>query len=118
MSIVKSSRLITYSVEAQTEDQAETIYTCPANCRSMMSLLFLSNSDGNTTVDVMWVRQNGTQHIHILGGKNMTSGEYIQFSDAVIVFEPGDYMTITPSGNTAPHMDCLVTVEEIFIPIG
>jgi len=84
----------------------------------MMSLLFFSNANGNTTVDVNWWRNNGTEHVHIVGGKNMTTGEYVQFSDGIIVFEPGDYMTITPSGNTTPHIDALCTVEEMFVPVG
>jgi len=114
----KPTRIITYSVSAQTADQEEVLYTCPANCRAMMSLLFFSNANGNTTVDVNWYRENGTKHVHIVGGKNMISGEFVQFSDGIIVFEPGDYMTVTPSGNTTPHIDAMCTVEEVFIPVG
>jgi len=110
--------MITYAVSCQTENVDEVLYTCPSNCRAMMSLLFFSNANGNTTVDVNWLRKYGTEHIHIVGGKNMTSGEFVQFSDGIIVFEPGDQMTITPSGNITPHIDALATVEEIFIPIG
>jgi len=114
----KATRILTYSVSCTTENQEEVLYTCPANCRAMMSLLFFSNANGNTTVDVNWYRENGTKHVHIVGGKNMTSGEFVQFSDGIIVFEPGDYMTVTPSGNTTPHIDALGTVEEVFIPVG
>lgn len=116
--IAKKTRVVTYSIECQTEDQAETLYTCPANSRGMMNLLFLSNIGGNTDVTVRWVRESGTQDIHILGGKNMTTGDYIKFDGSYIVFEPGDYMEVTPSGNASPHIDVLATVEEIFIPVG
>ena len=114
----KATRIVTYSKECRTEDQAEVLYTCPTNCRAMMTLLFISNANGNTSVDIMWYRENGSQHIHIIGGKNMTAGEFLQFDGATIVFEPGDYMTVTPTGNTAPHLDALCTVEEVFIPVG
>jgi len=116
--IAKSTRVVTYDTQCTTENQEETLYTCPDNARAMMSLLFVSNVSGNTTVDVEWYRGDGARHNHILGGKNMTTGEYIQFDGAYIVFEPGDYMTITPSSNTSPHVDAFVTVEEIFVPVG
>ena len=113
MSIVRPSRTLTYSVEATVENTVYTLYTCPDHCHSLMSLLFVSNADGNTTVNISWNRADG-QHIAILGGKNMTSGEYVKFDGAYIVFNPGDYMTVQATGNAAPHMDALCTVEEIF----
>lgn len=116
--IDKKTRVVSYSVECEVQDQQETLYACPANVRAMMSLLFISNSDGNTTVDVVWQRQNGAQHIHILGGKNMVSGDYIKFDGSYIVFEPGDVMKITPTSNATPHIDAFCTVEEIFVPVG
>lgn len=114
----KKTRVLSYSTEATVEDAEVVLYTCPTNARAMMSLLFISNSGGNTTVDVEWNREGGTQHVHILGGKNMTVGEYVQFSDAVIVFEPGDTMVVTASNNASPHIDAVCTVEEVFIPVG
>ena len=118
MSITKASRMLTYSTSCTVEDEDVVLYTCPANCRAMMSLLFLSNANGNTDVTVEWYREGGTKHVHILGGKNIVSGEFLQFDSATIVFEPGDYMQITPSGNSTPHIDALCTVEEIFVPVG
>lgn len=115
--LTKSSRKISYNVACLVEDQQETLYTCPANCRSEMSLLFISNADGNTDVEVEFIRANG-DHVHIIGGKNILGGDYLQFSDAVLVFEPGDSMKVTPSGNTTPHIDAICTVEEIFKPVG
>jgi hypothetical protein len=120
MPIAKSSRMLTYSVSCTVEDQDFVLYTCPDNCRSMMSLLFLCNAElsGSTDVSVEWYRNNGADHAHILGGKNMHASEFIQFSDGIVVLEPGDYIQITPSGNTTPHIDALCTVEEIFNPVG
>jgi hypothetical protein len=81
-----------------------------------MSLLFVSNVSGNVTVDVEWNRADGS-HIHILGGKNMTAGEYLQLSDGYIVFEAGDVLNVTATGST-PHVDVFATVEEFFVPVG
>jgi hypothetical protein len=44
----------------------------------------------------------------------MGNGEFIQFSDGFIVFEPGDALTVTPSSQAAPHIDTFATVEEFF----
>lgn len=79
-----------------------------------MNLLYLTNTDGTTTVSVEWDRADGS-HAHILGGKNLSTGDFIQWSDAYIVFEPGDSMTVTATAS-APHLDVLCTVEEYFLP--
>lgn len=114
----KSSRFKTYNVSAEVQDQVYTLYTCPANCVAYMSTLFVANADGNTTVTINWYRVSYDDTFAILGGKNMTSGEYIQFTNGMIVLEAGDYFTVKASGNAAPNMDVLCTVEEVFKPVG
>ena len=114
--IAKNTRVRTVNVEATVDEQVYTLYTCPANCRAMMSLLFLTNAGGNVSVDVEWERTDGS-HAHIVGGKNLTAGEFVQFSGGYFVFEPGDYMTVVADGSS-PHVDFLATVEEIFLPVG
>lgn len=114
--ISKNTRVRTVNTSALVDEQVYTLYTCPANCRAMMSLLFLSNTGGTVSVSVEWERADGS-HAHILGGKNLGTGEFIQFSDGYIVFEAGDYMTVVADG-TDPHVDFLATIEEIFLPVG
>jgi hypothetical protein len=110
----QTGRARTVNISSTVEDQTDTLYTCPANVRAYMSLLFVKNiSGGNCTVDIEWDRADGT-HAHILGDKNMGNGEFIQFSDGFIVFEPGDALTVTPSSQAAPHIDTFATVEEFF----
>jgi len=107
------SRMKTVGTECGTEDLQVTVYTCPNNCRSHVLMLFVSNSGGNTTVDVEFDRADGT-HIHILGGKNMVTGDYVQFTGGEMIMEPGDVIHCTPSGNASPHIDIMLTVEEFF----
>jgi hypothetical protein len=125
----KNSRFRTVNAQADTTLQEETAYKCPANCRAMVELLFIKNvSSGNATVDVELnrndsVTDNGTgqgnaAHMHILGGKNMATGEFIQFADGFIVLEPEDTITITATGTGTIHVDVMVTVEEFFLPVG
>lgn len=109
------NRAKTYNVSCLVEDQVYTLYTCPENCRSHMNLLYVVNANGNTTIDIEWQRADGS-HMHILGGKNTVLGDFIQWSDAYIVFEPGDRIEIIASGNASPHIDVMCTVEEYFLP--
>lgn len=102
----------------ETENTRETLYECPANCRSRMILLYFVNANGTTSVDIEWYRASDNTHYFILGGKNMSSGEFIQFSDSYIVLEPGDKIEFTPKNNATPLIDAFCTVEETFIPVG
>lgn len=113
--------MITVNVECDTDEAEETLYTCPANCRAHVSMLHIVNSGGTVTVDVEFNRASATQtklgvdaHAHILGGKNMSAGDFIQFIGAEMVMEPGDTLTITADGTT-PHVDAMATVEEFFV---
>ena len=125
----KNSRFRTVNVQADTDGNEETVYKCPSNCRSMVELLFIKNvSSSNVTVDIELnrndsVTDNGTgqgnaAHMHILGDKNMATGEFIQFSDGFLVLEPEDTITMSATGTGTIHVDTMVTVEEFFLPSG
>lgn len=105
----------TYNIACTVRDQEYTLYTCPDNCRSHMNLLYIANGSTTTpAISVEWERADGS-HMHILGDKNLTAGEFIQWSGAYIVFEPGDRIIATPTSHASPHVDILCTVEEYFL---
>jgi len=104
------------TADGYTSGTQQAIYTCPANCRSHISLLFVSSVDHNVTVDVELNRADG-DHFHILGGKNLSAGEFVQFDGALIILEPGDQMDVTTTGGSA-HVDSFVTAEEFFVVPG
>lgn len=89
------------------------LYTCPLNCRAKIPLVFITNAGGHNTVILKWYRKAQNTSFFIQGGKNLSLGEFIQFSDAYIVLEPEDRLdiTITTNGN----VDALCTVEEMFL---
>ena len=122
MTIAKFSRTKSEITDAEVDGTAVTLYTCPANCKSHMSLLYITNSGtAASDIKVEWYRASQTETHNILAGKNLTVGEYIQWSDAFIVLEAGDQIKFTPSatgGGAAPHIDCFCTVEEFFVPVG
>ncbi len=110
----RNSRPRTVNAECTVENAEVTLYTCPANCRALMSLLYVTNISGGTcTVDIEFNRADAT-HMHILGSKNMANGEFIQWSDAYIVLEPTETITVIPSSQASPHIDVMATVEEFF----
>jgi hypothetical protein len=81
-----------------------------------MNLLYVSNGNGGSpTINIEWNRADGS-HVHILGDKSLSSAEFIQWSQAYIVFEAGDNITAVASGMNGPHVDVLCTVEEYFLP--
>jgi len=118
--VVTNSRFLTVNRTCDTDEQVETLYTCPANCRAHASMLHVVNAGGTVTIDVSISRASATQttygvdaSAHILGGKNMSTGEYIQFTGAEMILEAGDYVTIVADGST-PDVTAMLTVEEFF----
>jgi len=111
---VRPSRTISYDVSCLIEDEEYTLYTCPQHCRAEMTTLFLANVNGNTSVSVEWYRDNGNRHVHILGGKNLTTGDFILFTEGTAMLEAGDYFTVVATGNASPHIDAFCTVQETF----
>ena len=122
MTIAKFSRTKSEIEDATTDGTAVTLYTCPANARSHMSLLYITNS-GTAASDIAieWYRASQTETHNIIAGKNLSVGDYIKYDGSFIVLEEGDQIKFTPSatgGGAAPHIDCFCTVEEFFIPVG
>lgn len=132
----KPARHKSFWVDADVEDQVYDLYVCPSNCSAEVEMLHVVNANGNTTVFAYWYIAPGnipaskSSHpdystwivsgytSNIIGGKNMTTGEYIQLTDTTLVLEPGDKIQIKPTANAAPHIDALCTVTESFIPVG
>lgn len=114
----KVSRKQSFGVSCEVNNQQETFYTCPENCRAEIEMLFVVNANGNTTVHAVWYDTSEAHEISLVGGKNMSEGEYILLPGVTLVLEAGDMLKVTPSGNTTPHIDAMCTVVETFIPVG
>lgn len=114
----KPSRIISKGVVCDTEGQVETLYTCPANCRSEITMLFCVNANGNTTALAKWIRASDSAEFRLIGGKNLTAGESVLLTGATLILEPGDTITCVATGNASPELDYMCTVVETFIPVG
>ena len=122
MTIAKNSRTKSEIIAISTDDVPVTLYTCPANSKSHMSLLFITNASSNASdINVQWYRASLATSFFIIGGKNLTQGEFIKFDGAFIVLEAGDYVTVettSTAGSGVPDTDAFCTVEEFFNPVG
>lgn len=120
MTLVRRSRTRSEIVAVSTDDSAVTVYTCPANAKAHMSLLFFTNASSNASdVNVQWYRASKTTSFFIIGGKNLAQGEFVKFDGSFIVLEPGDNITIettNTAGSGTPNLDAFCTVEEFFLP--
>lgn len=114
----KAARTVSRGVICDTEDQVETLYTCPANCRAEVTMLFCVNANGNTSALAKWYRASDSAEFNLIGGKNLGVGEFILLTGATLVLEPGDELRCMATGNTAPTLDYMCTVTETFIPVG
>ena len=114
----KSARTISSGVICDTEDAVETLYTCPANCRSEVTMLFCVNANGTTTALAKWVRASDSAEFRLIGGKNLSLGESVLLTGATLVLEPGDTIKCVASSNASPELDFMCTVIETFIPVG
>jgi hypothetical protein len=95
-----------------------TLYTCPANCRARVPLVFITNANGTASVEVKIYKASTAVAYFIVGGKNLAQGEFVQLSDDTgLILEPGDRLEITATGSTV-NVDALCTVVEQFIPVG
>ena len=120
LNVTRPSRFKSYGKHAEVDDQRETIYTCPSNSVSYMSLVFVSNGTANASdVLIEWYDASETSRITIVGSKNLAGGEFLQLSSAFLVLEPGDRLEVTPSntaGGNDPDIGVITTVEEVFLP--
>lgn len=99
-------------VVACTTAGTHILYTCPLNCRAKIPLVFFTNANGNNTVSLKWYRKQDNASYYIIGGKNMSQGEYVQLSQAYIVLDPEDRLEVILSD--AGVIDALCTAEETF----
>lgn len=120
LNVTRPSRFKSYGKHTATDGVGVVLYTCPANCVSYMSLVFLSNGTPNASdVDVIWTDYDNGDPITVIGGKNLGSGEFIQLSGSFLVLEENDTVTLTAdntAGGNDPDIGGIITVEEVFLP--
>ena len=122
LNVTRPSRFKSYGKHTATDGVGVVLYTCPPNTVSYMTLIFLSNGTPNASdVSVVWNDYDNGAPITVLGGKNLTGGNFIQLAGSFLVLEENDTITLTAdntAGGNAPDIGGIVTIEEVFLPNG
>ena len=126
----KAARTRSFWADVKVDDTLYDMYTCPANCTAEVTMLHIVNANGNTSVFAYWdIHPDNVPEAlkatyptgyksNIVGGKNLSVGEFVLLTGATLVLQPGDKIQVKSVGATAPHVDTLCTVTETFIPVG
>lgn len=89
---------------------SNTVYTVPKGCKAIATLLFLSNAGGSSkSISADWYDASADDDIVIAGGKSISAGDYIQFSDGRLVFDEYDELRVTPAADST--FSVIFTVE-------
>ena len=100
-----------------TTTTTDDIYTCPANCTAEITYILVNNSGGSSnSVDVKWYDDDESYTSAFVSGKNLSSGEFLQFDNIDLVLQPNDKIQLTAS--SAGHIDSIITITETFTSIG
>ena len=105
--------LYTKNVNVTTTDVA-SIVTIPNGYVAHWNMLFISNLGGSTDSATVYVDKADGTDMYIIGGSNISSKEYVLFSDAVVVLQPGDI--IKASTGSAGNMEFIVTFDLLEAP--
>jgi len=98
-----------------TTTSRELIYTCPKNHTTLITLLFLSNTDtANRDVTIEWYDSDEAVYYTVFG-TSLSSKNYLQFSDGYMVLNEDDSFHIT--AGAANVISAIISVEEIFDPV-
>ena len=78
-----------------------TILTVPSGYIAHWNLLFLSNHGGSTNSITVYIDKSSGIDLYIIDDKNVSSKDFLQFSDGVFVLQPGDSINaqLGSSGN-------------------
>lgn len=115
--MTKNIRERSYLKHLDTSDEEVVLYTCPDNCRTKMQMLFLTNAGGTVNVYAYWYRAEDNATYFILGGKNLSSSDFVLLWEDYIVLEAGDRLSVKAVG-TGVDVSAICTAEEIFKPVG
>ena len=97
-----------------TNTSVTSIVTIPSGYVAHWSLLFIANLGGSTDNATVYVDKADGTDLYIIGGTNISSKNYIQFSDGIIVLQAGDI--IKCSTGSAGNMEFVVTFDLLEAP--
>ena len=99
------------TAKTKTTTTKEVLYTVPSSNTGFWELLYVISADGTNTPTVYWYDKSKNTEYIIFAGKNLGAGDYVLFTDALVVVQGGDEIRISQSGTST--VTFIVTIELI-----
>jgi len=104
------SRKVT-SAKTKTTITKELLYVVPTSNTGFWQLLYVISTAGTETPKVYWYDKSKNTEYLILAGKNLGAGDYLLFTDAIVVLQGGDEIRIEQAGTSS--VTYVITIELI-----
>ena len=103
----KASAIVT-----RTTATKHTLYTVPARNIALWELLYFVSLTGTDSPSVYWYDASTDTEYKIFGAKNLSAGDYVLLTDAVVVLEEGDEIRVQNSGTQTVTYMITVTLNQ------
>lgn len=97
------------AITTRTDTTKETLYTVPTKHHALWELAYVISLTGNDSPSVFWYDVSKNTEYKILGGKNLSAGDYVLLTNAVVAMEEGDEVRVQNS--TTNSVTYLCTFE-------
>ena len=111
-----ATRIINAGVSL-TDTSLTTVYTCPANYKSIVKEIWLTNVDGSNAVDatLKWTDDSDSDAAYsLLSTKSIAADSYLRIEGGNIVLEAGDILKA--QAGAANDLMVSAFIEEIYTP--
>jgi|TARA_R110000764_G_scaffold9727_1_gene30759 hypothetical protein len=111
-----ATRIINAGVSL-TDTSLTTVYTCPANYKSIVKEIWLTNVDGSNAVDatLKWTDDSDSDAAYsLLSTKSIAADSYLRIEGGNIVLEAGDILKV--QAGAANDLMVSAFIEEIYTP--
>ncbi len=100
------------AVDARTNATKVTLLTVPTKNTGIWTTMYVISTAGVETPKVFWYDSSTNTEYFVIGGKNLSAGDYILLADKEVVLQAGDEIRIQNTGTNS--VTYIATVE--FIP--
>ena len=94
--------------DGQLANSKGTVYTCPASTTAYIKSITVYNSNSTSETVTLWLNRTGTSRVVFKA--TLTTGDYGEALDSVLVLEAGDI--IQGQATTASMVDYTISVVE------
>lgn len=97
------------AVATRTNATKVTLFTVPTKNTGLWSVMYIISTSGTESPKVFWYDSSTNTEYFIVGGKNLSAGDYILLNNAEVVLQAGDEIRVQNNGTNS--VTYLATVE-------